>query len=687
MSALPAPEPADSAILRIQGLHVAYTRDRTEHIAVRDVSFDVRAGEAYGLVGESGCGKSTLAFAVMRYLPESGRVTSGSIQFEGQNLLDLPARALQQLRGNRISMVFQDPGTALNPVMKVGDQIAEVYQVHGHLPRSAARAEALAMLDRVKMPGTAVADRHPHQLSGGMQQRALIAMALATSPSLLVLDEPTTGLDATVEAAVLELIADLRRQFNAAILFISHNLAVLAQVCDRIGVLYAGELVEEGTVDQAFHAPHHPYTAALLACLPGAGADKETNPVRPIPGSMPELPKQLTACAFAPRCVQVQPACTRHAVPLITTPGGRRNRCLFWERTEVQRQPENEAHPRQPDQQQRFTEDALLRVEHLQRRFGSGAHAVQAVADVSYDVHRAQILGIVGESGSGKSTMARCVAGLLGLTGGRLTLDGQDITRQVEQRDRRTVKRVQMVFQSPEATLNPRQTVRTILKRTIKALTPRRGAELAARVTELARLVALSPDLLDRYPGNLSGGQRQRVAIARAFAGDPDIVLCDEPVSALDVSVQAAILRLLTDLQRTKHVSYVFISHDLAIVRYLADWIGVMYRGSLVEYGPAAKVLEPPSHPYTELLFAAMPSIQLEQTSPMPLLARTDPPSGLTESLRGCPYQESCPRLLGPECRDQTPPLQETGQGHAYRCWIAPDELRAAQQPPQNQSA
>ena len=306
---------------------------------------------------------------------------------------------------------------------------------------------------------------------------------------------------------------------------------------------------------------------------------------------------------------------------------------------------------------------------------------MHAVRDVGFDVHRAQIFGIVGESGSGKSTMARCVAGLLGMSGGRITLDGKDISGQVERRDRGSVKRMQMVFQSPEATLNPRQTVRTILGKTIKALTPRRRAELTARVEELAELVALSPDLLDRYPGSLSGGQRQRVAIARAFAADPDVVLCDEPVSALDVSVQAAILRLLSDLQRTKEVSYVFISHDLAVVRYLADWIGVMYLGSLVESGPASRVLAPPSHPYTETLFAAMPSVYRsgEPVSPLSTTPAGTATHGAPDT--GCPFQHRCPRLAGPQCCSQTPPLQMTADGHAYRCWIEPDTLRRLQRP------
>ncbi|HWE63633.1 MAG TPA: ABC transporter ATP-binding protein [Chloroflexota bacterium] len=677
------PYGAGDPVLDVRDLSIAYGRGAARQLAVHDVTFAIRRGEAFGLVGESGCGKSTIALGLMRHLPRGGAVVGGRVAFEGQDLLALSGAALQRVRGDRIAMVYQDPGAALNPVMTIGEQIDEVFQVHRHLSRSAARKETLRMLDQVRMSGAAVVDRYPHQLSGGMQQRAVIAMALATSPDLLVLDEPTTGLDATVEAAVLDLVADLRRAYDTAILFISHNLAILSRVCDRIGVLYAGELVEEGSTAALFAAPQHPYTAALLACLPRPGATKDTDPVRPIPGAMPRVRSALAACAFAPRCPLAQAICTQEHPALMPTTAGRQARCFFWQEAHRIRRPDPLPQAGQLTPETPSGGAPLLQVEHLARRFGSGANVVQAVADVSFTLDRGRIFGVVGESGSGKSTLARCVAGLLGLSAGHMTLDGRNISREVEHRTRGEVRRVQMVFQSPEATLNPRQTARGILTRTVRSLTARRGAALAARVEELGRLVALGPDLLDRFPGQLSGGQRQRVAIARAFAGDPDVVLCDEPVSALDVSVQAAILNLLTDLQRTKQVSYVFISHDLAIVRYLADWIGVMYLGRLVEAGPAQRVYAPPSHPYTELLFKAMPQVSGHAASPARAVSAE---SGATATLpragsmpAGCPFHPYCPRQLGVLCRTQEPPWQETAEGHAYRCWIPPDELRRAQ--------
>ena len=672
---------ATAPLLSVDDLSITYRGEGGRRSAVRGVSFAINAREAYGLVGESGCGKSTIAFAIVRHLAANGRVAGGRVVFDGTDLLALPADALQRLRGDRIAMVYQDPGAALNPAMTVGDQVAEVYEVHKRLGRTQARAATVEMLERVRMPGAAeVARRYPHQLSGGMQQRAVIAMALATNPSLLILDEPTTGLDATVEAAVLDLIAEIRGQFNAAILFISHNLAVIARLCDRVGVLYAGELVEQGTTSELFNAPRHPYTAGLLACVPRFGASKDGAPLAPIGGRMPRPGEELPGCAFAPRCPLARDVC-RHEKPSLEAVGGDRlSRCFFWPDVAALPGAERGAAPAAAPQNgaaPALDGDVILEAKNARRYFGPAARPIRAVDDVSFTVERGQIFGLVGESGSGKSTVARCVAGLLALSGGALTLDGRDISQQVERRSRADVKRVNMVFQSPEATLNPRQTVRQMLERTVKALTDRRGAALRARVEELAGLVHLDAALLDSYPGGLSGGQRQRVAIARAFAGDPDVVLCDEPVSNLDVSVQAAILNLLADLQARQRVSYVFISHDLAVVRYLADQVGVMYLGALVELGPVARVFTPPSHPYTETLFAAMPALD---GTPSTIRAEGSMPSAAAIP-PGCPFHTRCPRVLGEQCRTQEPPWQQTMEGHAYRCWIPPEQLIRLQAP------
>ena len=673
------PAPRAAPLLAVEGLTVTY-RGETRQTAVRDVSFAISPREAYGLVGESGCGKSTIAMAIMRYLPANGRVAAGEIRFDGRELLGLSTRDLQRLRGDRIAMVYQDPGAALNPSMTVGDQVAEVFAVHEGLDRPRARAAAVKMFERVRMPGAADVARHyPHQLSGGMQQRAIIAMALAANPSLLILDEPTTGLDATVEAAVLDLIAEIRHEFDAAILLISHNLAVVSRVCDRVGVLYAGELVEQGPTAALFALPHHPYTAGLLSCVPRFGMRKDTDPLVPIAGRMPRIGEEFPGCAFAPRCPLARETCRQEKPALFATTPGRQARCFYWPEVETLPGAHTRAGPSLaavPDVVHDEDRAALLEVRNAEVHFGRSTHPVRAVDDVSFTVERGEIFGLVGESGSGKSTIARCVAGLLAPTGGTLSLDGRDISRPVEQRERALVKRVQMVFQSPEATLNPRQTVRQMLRRTVRALTDRRGAALRERVEELARLVHLDAALLDSYPSGLSGGQRQRVAIARAFAGDPDIVLCDEPVSNLDVSVQATILTLLADLQEQRSVSYVFISHDLGVVRYLADRVGVMYLGALVEVGPVDRVFAPPFHPYTETLFAAMPTLDgtraaIRAEGSMPSAAEIPP---------GCPFHTRCPRFLGKQCATEVPPWRQTAGGHAYRCWIPPDELALAQQ-------
>jgi peptide/nickel transport system ATP-binding protein len=470
----------------------------------------------------------------------------------------------------------------------------------------------------------------------------------------------------------------MRHQFDAAILFIGHNLAVVARLCDRVGVLYAGELVEQGPTDHLFRSPHHPYAAGLLASVPRAGASKDGAPLVPIAGRMLRLGEELPGCLFAPRCPLAREVCRLEKPQLLQTTGDRLARCFFWREVATLPGPGRGPRPAaalREDGAEVPVRDALLEVRNARRYFGPATHPIRAVENVSFAVMRGAIFGLVGESGSGKSTIARCIAGLLALTGGALSLEGHDISRPVEKRARADIKRVNMVFQSPEATLNPRQTVRQILGRTIRALTGRRGGEVRARVEELAALVRLDVELLDSYPGALSGGQRQRVAIARAFAGEPDIVLCDEPVSNLDVSVQAAILNLLADLQARRRVSYVFISHDLAVVRYLADQVGVMYLGSLVEMGPAARVFAPPSHPYTETLFAAMPTLDGPSS---PIRAGSTMPSAAAIPL-GCPFHPRCPRFLGKQCATQEPPWQQTAEGHAYRCWIPPDQLTQLQ--------
>jgi peptide/nickel transport system ATP-binding protein len=670
-----APPDAGTRAVDIDNLTISYRRRGKQLRVVSDLSLHIKAGEAYGLVGESGCGKTTVAMALMRYLPPNAVVEDGRILFGGEDVLTLSEAKLRRLRGDRMAMVYQDPGSSLNPSMRVGAQVAEVYRHHRGMGHQEALAAARGMLEKVRITDPQrVLRRYPHELSGGQQQRVVIAMALATDPDLLVLDEPTTGLDATVEAEVLDLVEQLRDEFNASILFISHNLGVVARMCERVGVLYAGRLIEEGAARELFSAPRHPYTLALLRCVPRLGMRKDTMRLDPIPGSLPPLGAEIPGCVYADRCPIARDRCRVDPPPLYAVNGAHAAACHYHEEVpdiapSAETKPTAIAAP---------GDGVLLKVDDLVKTYRSAGDEVTAVAGVSFEVGRGEIFGLVGESGCGKSSLAKTLVGLTDATGGHIEFEGDDVSS-IEQRRKRDLRRkVQMVFQNPDTALNPRHAVQRILGRSLKLLAGlRSGTEQHERMLELASSVRLEPRHLEVRPAALSGGLKQRVAIARAFAGTPRLVLCDEPVSALDVSVQAAILNLLVDLQVEQRVSYVFISHDLALVRYLADRIAVMYLGWLVDVGTAQSVFEPPHHPYTEALASAIPTLDLDAPRPRIKLEGTlpspaDPPSG-------CRFHTRCPRFLGEICRTEEPPWQRDGDGHVYRCHIPPDELREVQ--------
>jgi peptide/nickel transport system ATP-binding protein len=660
----------------IEELTISYLRRGRPLRVIEDLTLSIRPGEAYGLVGESGCGKSTVAMALMRYLPSNAVVDSGRITFAGEDLLRADEPTLRRWRGSRMAMVYQDPASALNPSMRVGAQIAEVYRQHRGMDKTAAFEAAGVMLGKVRItdPGK-VLRRYPHELSGGQQQRVMIAMALSTDPELLVLDEPTTGLDATVEAEVLELVEQLRSDFDASILFISHNLAVVGRVCERVGVLYAGRLIEEGPSDELLRQPRHPYTLGLLRCVPRRGMRKDVLRLDPIPGSLPPLGADLLGCVYAPRCPIARERCHVEPPPPYDTGNRRISRCHYHDEVPAIPPGEQQATPPSPPSDGAV----LLRVEDLVKTYESSRSSVQAVAGVSFEVRRGEVFGLVGESGSGKTSLARCLSGLVDASAGDVTLEGFKLSAAEHRRNAELRRKVQMIFQNPDTSLNPRHSVRRILGRALRLLAGIKGRrEQEGRMLDLASSVRLEPRHLQVRPSALSGGLKQRVAIARAFAGEPTLVLCDEPVSALDVSVQAAILNLLLDVQTGRGVSYLFISHDLNIVRYLADSIGVMYLGQLVDVGPAGAVFEPPHHPYTEALVSAMttledlddprPHVKLGGAMPSP----SDPPSG-------CRFHTRCPRFLGDVCREEAPPWQRDGEGHQYRCHIPPGELRELQ--------
>ncbi|OBS09747.1 dipeptide ABC transporter ATP-binding protein [Acidihalobacter prosperus] len=662
------------ALLHIEDLAISYRRGGHWLRAIRELSLDIRPGEAYGLVGESGCGKSTLAMSVMRYLPATAHQERGRIVFAGQDLGKLDERGLRRLRGGRIGMVYQHPGSALNPSLPVGRQIAELYTLHAGLDHAQADTAALDMLASVRIarPAT-VAHLYPYQLSGGMQQRIVIAMALATDPELLILDEPTTALDTTVQAEMLRLFEELRRDYRAALLFISHNLGVVRQLCERVGVMYAGRLVEEGDSAAVFTRPRHPYTGALVACLPTRDSRRDRRPLQPIPGSVPDAHAPETGCPFAPRCGRAQTACTE-AMPPADRHNGHLSRCLFAD--DVPPPATGIIAPSQgtSDLRVRVPERPLIEIEGLE--VGHGGTPI--LRDLNLHIDPGETFGLVGESGSGKTTLAHAIAGLTPPTRGRIHLDGRRLAARIARRRQAQRRDIQMVFQSPDTTLNPRRRVGHALGRAIRKLS-RIKAPLRERLARLLREVALETEHARALPGQLSGGQRQRVAIARAFTGEPRLVILDEPTSALDVSVQAAILRLLVELQARHAVAYLFISHDLAVVRYLADRIGVLYRGTLVEIGPTEVIFEGPNHPYTQALMAAMPTLDMRAdgaSQPGPSDHAAAPPSQDMREDAGCIYADECPKVMQ-RCRTEPPPWRGGRAGQRIRCWLSGEGVSA----------
>ena len=659
--------------IELESLEVVYRVRGVDRRVLRGIDLTIGQGESYGLVGESGCGKTTAAFALMRALPRNGRVVGGSVRVNGQDLLRMSGAEVRRLRATDISMVYQNPATALNPSIRVGPQVTEAFELLGTTSSEAERRtrEILAKV-QISDPER-VMRRYPHQLSGGMQQRVVIAMALAKDPTLLILDEPTTGLDATVEAEVLDLVNALRQEFQTSVLFISHNLGVIARMCERVGILYAGRLVEQGPAREVFVDPRHPYTVGLLRGIPRAGVRKDVQRLDTIPGFLPQLGADLPACVFVDRCGLAKDVCRQEEPEFHELGGGRASRCYFHDRAhELPRTAAPKPAPAAGN-----GGPVVLEAEHVRKTFRQEGHAVHALEDVSLVIRQGETLGLVGESGSGKTTLARL---LLGLSepdpGSTVELDGQPLAGRISKRGNEQVRAIQIVFQNPDSALNRRFAVRRIIGRALDKLLGLKGKERDARVRELAESVRFDERLLGARPVQLSGGLKQRVAIARAFAGEPRVVVCDEPTSALDVSVQAAILNLLADLQSEKRVTYLFISHDLGVVRYLSDRIAVLYLGRLMELGEAGTVFDPPHHPYTEALLSAVPTVSGEERARIRLEGEipsaADPPSG-------CVFHTRCPRFLGDICIQEEPPLAEVEPRHFMRCHIPIEELRRLQ--------
>ncbi|MFI9123716.1 ABC transporter ATP-binding protein [Streptomyces bikiniensis] len=644
-------------LLEVQGLDVGFTTpDGRPLHAVRDVSFTLRRGETLAVVGESGSGKSTTALALLRMLPGTGRITGGSVLLDGEDLATAAEDRLREVRGARIGMIFQDPMTALNPVLSIGRHLDEVLRAHGDRDRTAVngagtstgadrtarrpksahpgkvtpsgkaarpgkaarRARAVELLRLVGIPDPERRlDDHPHQFSGGQRQRILIAMALAGEPDILLADEPTTALDATVQDQILTLLGELTRTTGTALVLITHNMGVVARACERVLVMYGGTVVEDGPTAEVLARPRHPYTAGLLAAVPRLSAPSGTR-LTGIPGTPPDLSLPLAGCAFAARCALTEDRCRTTAPPLAALTDTVRAACL-----PAAERAEPLPPPPPPDRIDRPAPGAVvLAAEGLRKTYrGRGRRTFTALDGVSLTLAAGETLGIVGESGSGKSTLARVLAHAHPSDGGRILLDGKDVTRPGRAELHAVRRRVQMVFQDPYASLNPRMTVGEIVAEPLRAFGTVAPAERAGRVAELLRLVGLDPAAADRHPRSFSGGQRQRVGIARALAPEPSVLICDEPVSALDVSVQAQIVGLLTDLQRDLGLALVFIAHDLAVVRQVSHRIAVMHEGRIVETGAADELCERPRDPYTRALLAAAPEPVPVTAAPVPAAA------------------------------------------------------------------
>ena len=671
-----------TALLEIEDLRTEIRLRRAVVHAVDGVSLSVAAGECLGIVGESGSGKTMTALSVMRLLPAGGTIASGRISLAGTEITALADDAMQQVRGNAVGMVFQDPLTSLNPTMTIGDQIAESVRLHRGAGKARALARAVEVLSLVGMPRPAerVAS-FPHQLSGGMRQRVMIAMALACEPKLLIADEPTTALDVTIQKQILELIDSLRQRLGMAVILVTHDLGVIAGHADRVAVMYAGRIVETAPAPAMFANPRHPYTEALLDALPekAAGAGRLYN----IPGQPPDLPAPPPGCRFAPRCRYARDEC-RESEPSLTNSGSSHFfRCFFPvgapALAEVPAAASTERRRETPPAAVAASGEEgeeLLRVDRLVKNFTVTAGAVlqrrvgavSAVAGVSFALPRGSTFGLVGESGCGKTTIGRLIVGLEKPTGGRIVLGGEDLAR-LSRRDRhRRARAVQLMFQDSYASMDPRMRVGTILREPLVIQRQGSRAEQRRRVAAILDEVGLPGAAADRYPHEFSGGQRQRLGLARALIVRPSLIVADEPVSALDVSIQAQILNLMRDLQREHGLTYLFISHDLSVVRYMADTIGVMYLGKLVETGPADSVYSAPVHPYTKGLIDTVPVAD-------PAAERAREHRGVTGELpsalrppTGCRFRTRCPRAQD-LCATAEPPLRPfTSAAHQAAC-------------------
>ena len=668
-----AQKPA-TPLLSVAHLDIEFKGERGKISVLTDVSFNINTSEVVAIVGESGSGKSVTALSIMGLLPDAGTVKNGTIMFEGQDLLSLSENEMRHIRGGKIAMIFQDPMTALNPILTIGYQLTESLIIHKGMTEVQARTRAIELLNMVGIPEAASRlNQYTHQFSGGMRQRVMIAIGLSCGPQLLIADEPTTALDVTIQAQILELMKNLSRQLGISLVIITHNLGVVARYADRVLVMYAGQLVEQGIADAVFYQSRHMYTAGLLSSVPRLD-NQSRGRLTSIEGLPPDLSKPVSGCRFAPRCPQRRDVCTAQPV-LKRTDAGSFSSCIrasdladgkiAWQSPALASQTVPNKHT---------SDNCIIQVDNLTRHYdirpglGRKAGTVKAVDGVSFSIGPGETLGLVGESGCGKSTLGRMLLRLEDSTAGRIEFEGRDITHVGHAQLRTLRRRLQVVFQDPYASLNPRKTIGNIISEPLEVhkITANRTAT-AERVEELLLQVGLRADFRERFPHQISGGQRQRVGIARALALEPSFIVCDEAVSALDVSVQAQIVNLFVDLQQKYGLGYLFIAHDLAVVQHIATRVMVMYLGRVVEIADRDYLYSNPQHPYTRLLLDAAPAPDpIKERARKTILIHGDPPSPFNPP-SGCAFRTRCPNVI-PDCSNVVPALVEIRPGHQVAC-------------------
>jgi len=657
-------------ILEVKDLSVSYKTYYGSVVAVRNVSLELGEKEAIGIIGESGSGKSTLAYAVMDYLASNG-ARSGEVLFMGEDLLSKSRKEIREYRGNRIAMVYQNPYSSLNPSLTIGRQLDEVSFFHRDVTRAEARnASIQALKDLYMGDAGGIVKRYPHQISGGMQQRICIAMALLCRPDLLIMDEPTTALDVTTEAVILDLVRDLRNRYEMSLIYISHDIGIVNKVSDRIAVMYRGEIVERGPKAGLFTQPYHPYTRALINCMPRSGIVKDEFRLNTIPGYVRRRSTDESGCPFVDRCGKRVPGCIDQ-YGMKKSAEGHFAAC---DRAYADDAPDTSLVPTRITSTGTNGEEVLLQIEDIYKQFGWRNKKVRALDGISVSLQRNKVLGVVGESGCGKSTMGYSVGGLLKPSRGRILFNGTNITITWKKRSAETLREIQLIFQNPGRSLNPSFTIEQVIGRPMKRLLGIRSKEeRRKKIIEILNKVDLGKEYLYRKANQLSGGEMQRVAVARAFAIAPELIICDEPTSALDVSVQSSVLNLLSDLQDESGVAYIFISHDLNVINYISDYIMVMYLGRICEYGKRDEVVGPPYHPYTEALMSAVPDVD-PNLSKANIRLEGSPPNP-TKKITGCPFAGRCHKKIGRVCETIPPPRVDFSESHFAYCHLPKKEL------------